>query len=425
MARAAPLTVKEVKALQPRATRYEVRDWAEPGLYIVVYPSGSRSFVWRYSFGNRPKKLVLGPVGLAEARRKAREARHLRDDGTDPAVQKKAARLDKAEQARNDEREVKQAAKRARDDVGAVIEQFAERHCAGLRSGETVARVLRREVGGAWKGRRLSEIARADVHDLLDMLVDRGAPTQANRLYAYLNKMCGWALSRDMIDRNPCDGVAKPTKETGSGRTLDDRELALVWNAARRVGWPFGDIARLLILTGQRKSEISDATWKEIDLEAHLLRLPAERVKNGRAHDCPLSAQAIAILEALPRMDSQSAFVFTTTGKSPVSGFSKAKREIDEAIKALNGGEPIPAWTYHDLRRSAATGMGRIGVDVVVVERALNHVSGSFAGIVGAYQKQKYEREVRAALDAWGRHVERIVTGEASGGNILEFGGRT
>lgn len=408
MGRSVDLTVKKIESLAPRSDRYEVKDGAEQGLWLVVFPSGKKSFVFRYRFDKLARKLTIGPVTLADARRAAREARNLVEDGIDPCVRKQGTKLAKSEEAKKEREAIEQASTKARDRVEAVVDQFVERHCSNLRTGAAVARVLRREVAGPWKGRRLSEITRADVHDLLDAMADRGSPIQANRLYAYLSKMCGWAISRDLIEKSPVEGVPKPAQENSRDRALDDREIALVWRAAEQVGWPFGDIARLLLLTGQRKSEIADLAWSEVDLDAKLLRLPAERVKNKRAHDVPLCPQAISILDGLPRIDSKRGYVFSTTGKTSVSGFSRAKRQLDDAICEMSGG-PISAWTFHDLRRSVATGLARIGVDLVVIERCLNHASGSFAGIVQVYQRHKYESEMRASLDAWGAHVEGVV----------------
>lgn len=415
----AKLTVKALESLAPRQKPYEVRDDAEPGLWVCVLPSGLRSFVWRYRFHNKTKKLTLGPVGLAEARRMARDARNLRDDGTDPALAKRAQRIAKAEQARQLEREIKKPPDR--DDVETVIAAFIERHCEPkLRTGQAVARVLRKDVAGPWKGRRLSEITRADVHELLDGLIDRGAPVQANRLLSYLNKLCRWAVSRGIVAHNPCDGIGKPSEEKSRDRVLDDHELRLVWCAAGELGWPFAPIIRLLILTGQRKSEVAEATWNEFDLDARAWRIPPERVKNKRPHTVPLSPQAVALLKNLPRIQSASDLVFTTTGKTSVSGFSRAKRNIDVAVKALNAGTQIPAWTIHDLRRSAASGMAKNGAELHVIERVLNHVSGAFAGVVGVYQRHTFADEMRAALDAWGRHIEEITSEKAAGDAELD-----
>ena len=180
-----------------------------------------------------------------------------------------------------------------------------------------------------------------------------------------------------------------------------------MWLAAAALGWPFGPLVQLLILTGQRLGEVAEMTWGEIDLAGKMWTLPKERCKNGRAHQVPLSPQALAILESLPRVDSERGLVFTTNGKTPISGFSKARARLGAALP------DAPHWTFHDLRRSAATGMAALGVAIPVVERVLNHVSGSFGGIVGVYQRHGYFDERRDALDRWARHVEALASVEA------------
>jgi integrase len=154
--------------------------------------------------------------------------------------------------------------------------------------------------------------------------------------------------------------------------------------------------------------------WREIDLEKAVWTLPGERVKNGRTHSVPLSPRAIAILASLPRVAGETDFVFTTNGRTAVSGFSKTISRLRAALP------DAPPFVLHDLRRSCATGMARLGVDLHVIERCLNHVSGSFSGIVGVYQKFKFEDGMRRAMDAWAAHIERLVSGDVAS-NVVEL----
>jgi integrase len=137
----------------------------------------------------------------------------------------------------------------------------------------------------------------------------------------------------------------------------------------------------------------------ELDLEAGTWSLPRERVKNDRRHEVPLSRQAVAILKRVPRIGDNC--VFTLNGTKPYNGF-KSKERFDEAVG-------IALWTVHDLRRTAASGMAKLGVSLVVIEKVLNHVSGSLAGIVGVYQRHEFSEEKRAALQQWADYVERLV----------------
>jgi integrase len=287
---------------------------------------------------------------------------------------------------------------------------------------------LKRNVVERWKGGRLSTITKPQVHDLLDSIVDRGAPIAANRVHTQLNVMGRWAVERGIVTTNPFAGIKAPSSERGRARerVLSDVELRLVWKAAEAIGWPFGSIVKLLALTGARRDEVAQMEWREIDFDCALWTLPAARSKNRREHAIPLSDAALEILRSLPRIE-RSGFVFTTTnGRVPVSGFNKAKDRFDDAIDELRtqpGGEesePIEPWVFHDLRRTVATNLQKLGVRLEVTESVLNHVSGSRAGIVGVYQKHDYATEKRQALDAWARRLEAAVAGAAMS-NVVDL----
>jgi integrase len=208
----------------------------------------------------------------------------------------------------------------------------------------------------------------------------------------------------------PCAGVKPPTAERARDRVLSDEELRLVWQAADKLGGAFAPLVKLLALTGQRRDEVARMRWEEVGIENRLWTLPAERTKNNQPHEVPLSNAALAILEKVPRV-KESPFVLTTNGgASPASGYSKNKRRLD-ALLPLD----MPPWRLHDLRRTCASGMARLGINLPVIEKVLNHASGSFAGIVGVYQRHSFADEKRAALEAWGRHVEGLISGKPAG----------
>jgi integrase len=251
------------------------------------------------------------------------------------------------------------------------------------------------------------EITRRDVLDLLDRTVDRGSPIAANRTLAAVRKLFAWCVDRDIITLSPCSGVKPPALERSRDRVLTDSELVAVWMAATDLGYPFGSLVQLLLLTAQRRDEVAGMRWTEIDLGNRLWTLPRERVKNNQPHEVPLSEAAMSLLEAVPRIAGP--FVLTTNGQSPASGYSKGKRRLDTLMPA----SVIP-WRLHDLRRTAATGMARIGIDMPVVERVLNHTSGSFGGVAGIYQRHDYRDEKAKALEAWGRLVTSLVSGRTA-----------
>ncbi len=413
---ASELTPVAIERMKPGASRREIPDGRIGGLYLIIQPSGAKSWAFRYRAAGVPKKLTLGKwpmVDLKTAREHATQAYLSSQRGGDPAAERVAARVaSRAPKVSAD-----------RDLVEEVVDAFIRRYAKpNQKSWAETKRILDREVvnrpeGQGWRGRHLAEIGRADVHELLDGVVDRGSPIMANRVLAALRKMCAWSVDRGIITASPCTGIKAPTAERSRDRVMSDDELRGVWAATDAIGWPFRDLVRLLLLTGQRRDEVGRMRWSELDLDGKTWTLPRERAKNGVAHVVPLSEPVLAILSALPRIGA-SDFVFTVTGRTAVSGFSNAKERID-ALLAVSHGEPVPAWVFHDLRRTAATGLARLGTALPVVERVLNHVSGSFGGIVGVYQKHGFADEKRHALNAWGAFVERL--GGEPGANVVQM----
>ena len=193
-----------------------------------------------------------------------------------------------------------------------------------------------------------------------------------------LGKFFNWAAdNHDLISLSPCKGIKTPAEESSRARALNDEEIRLVWGAFERAGRPFGPLAQLLLLTGARRDEVASARWNEIDFAARILTLPKEGTKSGVAHEIPLSDAVVEIIEGLPRVEGKGGFVFTTTGKTAVSGFCKAKAKVDAAIlkairqeaEARGGGpavEALPHWTLYDLLRTVATNLQKLGVRLEV-----------------------------------------------------------
>jgi integrase len=394
------LTVRTIENLKPSAERHEVPDGLIPGLTLVIQPTGAKSWALRYRLSGKQKKLTIGShpaVNLKSARDLARTALVAVAKGEDPAQEKQETKR-------------KERAGAIGDLIEKVVPAFIERHSkkknreAHIRETE---RILRLEVVSHWEGRRLSDITRADVHGLLDSIVDRPAPILANRTLAAIRKLSNWALERGLINASPCTGIRAPAGEKSRDRVLRDEEIKVAWAAFEAAGWPFGPLAKLLLLTGARRDEVSCMTWDEVDLKARLWIIPAARCKNGQEHQIPLSDPAAAILGGLPRIIAGDGpgFVFTTTGRTPISGFSKAKKQFDKLIAESRGGEPIPAWTLHDLRRTCASSMAALGTPPHVCDAVLNHKSGSIKGVAAVYNRYAYAAEKRAALETWGWHL--------------------
>ena len=248
----------------------------------------------------------------------------------------------------------------------------------------------------------------------LDKIAKARGLITANRARSSLSAMMGWGIEKGRVDSNPVVNVAKALKrEPKRDRVLTDEELADVWACCGEDD--FGRIVRLLILTAARREEVAGARWPELDLARGTWQLPAERVKNGRSHLIPLTSAAISILQSVVRREKRE--LLFGDGEGSFAGWSKSKARLDDAIAARRqkiaaeaGLEPVsmPAWRIHDLRRSAATGMARLGISIAVIERALNHVSGEFKGIVAVYQRHDFQQEVAEAFEAWSRHIDQL-----------------
>lgn len=396
------LTAQTVDRLQPSDRRQEIPDKLCTGLYLTIQPTGRKGWQVRYRHGGRHRRMTLGayPVlTLAAARQRAREVLAAAGEGRDPAEEVRAAKAPKPADDRNK--------------VRVLVEQFDRRHLSNLRSGAHVRQSMERYIVSAWGERDIREIGRRDVIDLLDSIVDLGRLTTANRVRAHLSSFFNWCIERDIIEISPVHGIKARAKEVVRERVLSDDEIRWLWQAADAAGYPFGPLAKLLLLTGQRRGEVANMTRDEI--EDDNWHLPAERVKNGRAHDVPLSGVALEVIETMPRIGDR--FLFTTTGLSPISGFGRARGNMIKAMAELateERGEPIEIanWTWHDLRRTCATGLARLGIPVRTTEAVLNHISGTGGGIVAVYQRHDYAEEKRQALEAWGRYVTELVEGK-------------
>jgi integrase len=379
------LTVAAVERIKPPARgQVDHFDAGYPGLAVRVSYGGARTWVFFFRLhGGRVRRMTLGRwpgMGLAEARSAWQEARKLVGAGQDPARPKP----------------------RAGDLFENVMAEWLHRDQAGNRTRAEVERVLRKDVLPAWEGRLLGNISRRDVRDLIDGVVDRGSPITARRVHAMVHRLFSWAVDREIITVNPATGVAKPPEATRD-RVLQDSEVAVVWRAAERIGYPFGPLVQLLTLTAARRNEIAGLQWTEI--RDGCIYLPAERVKNASPHTIPIAPQAAIIIERLPRIEGR--FVFTADGRNHIRNFSRAKQNLDAAAAEINGA-PLVRWRLHDLRRVVATGLQRLGTTLQTIEAVLGHTGGSRAGVVGRYQRHAFEAEKRIALEAWARHVESI-----------------
>lgn len=398
------------------------------GFGVRVRPNGRKSYIVEYRPGSggrvSPKRrYTIGQHGSPwtpdTARDEARRILSLVAAKHDPVAERSLARG----------RDIATVAEVSAE----FIEKYAKRR---QRSWRETERVLQKEVTPAFGNKPIGDVTRQDVLRLLDRIADRG-PIMANRTLAYTRRLFGWACERGYIDQNPCAGLPPPGEAKSRDRVLDDMELLEVWRAAEEVGSVWEPLIKMLILTAQRRNEVAEMCWSEIDFSNAIWSLPANRTKGKRAHEVPLCRTAIEILSSIPRSiqgdgngnSAGSSFVLTTTGRTPVSGFSKAKKAIDEVILKRRlmsdvDANQMPRWTFHDLRRTATTGMARLGIHPHIADAILNHQEGAIRGVAAIYNRHAYLDERRRALHAWEAYVLAAVRGQLGGENVVPLSSR-
>jgi len=248
----------------------------------------------------------------------------------------------------------------------------------------------------------VASITKRDVIRLIDKIVDAGSPVAANRVLAFTKRFFSWCKERDILELSPAEAIRPPSKEKIRDRVLTMEEIKGFWAACDQISYPWGPIFQLLLLTGARLREISQANWHEVSIEDRTLDLPSQRTKNSRSHQIQLSDQAMSIIQAIPKVEGQK-LLFTTNGVTAVSGFSKVKKRLD----IISG---VADWRYHDLRRSFAThSTERLGISPVIADKILNHATGQVRGVAAIYQHGEYLKERRVALQEWGDFIEGLV----------------
>jgi len=390
----AKLTEISLKRLPAREARYEVWDTLLPAFGVRVTESGQKTYVVMYRAQGIQRRQTLGSypaLSLSSARKLARKLFAQVAEGKDPSHEKQQHRG---------------VAGTFEACAAEYIIRYAQRH-KRERSWREDERLIKVNLLPAWGKRRIAEIGRADVLAALDKTADR-APILANRLLALARKLFGWTVERGYIEINPCAGIKAPSKEHSRDRVLSDEEIERLMPSLDRLGYPFGPLFKTLLLSGARLGEVSGMRHAELDLDLALWTLSPERTKGGRKHVVPLSASVVAILRALPVFAEGAGFVFTSSGEREVSGFSHAKARLDR----LSG---VSDWRLHDLRRTAATGLARLGTQPHVVSEILGHAPQGVTRAV--YDHYSYEKEMREALERWADYLtgSRVVALRATG----------
>jgi integrase len=377
-------TDRVVQQAKAKETRVEIADAVVPGLYLIVQPTGVKSWAVRYRVGKRTRKLTLPgryPVlSLGKARIAARTALESVSEGEDPAA-------------------AKHLGTPADDTLAAYVALYREKHVSILRPG-TAANINRelKNMQDAWPGRSLRSISKKEIVAIIDVAAKRG-PSAGIMAWKIAKAFFAWCEAREDEFASPARSVRKPAKEKSRDRVLDDNELKRTWEAADVAGGPAGALVKLLILSGARRNEVTELARDEIKAEA--IELPGERTKNGVPHTIPITPMIQRVIKSLP-----------TTGRYVLNGRDRPFGDHSGAKERV--APAIPPWKLHDLRRSFASGLQRLGVAPHIVELALNHRTGTFSGVAGIYQRHRYASEVRESFEIWSRHIESLVARKAA-----------
>jgi integrase len=438
------LTAAAVRKYRAKDKRREIPDALAPGLRLLVQSSGVKSWVMRFRRPDgKPAKLTLGrcdlsgaesqdePViggtlTLGAARQLANKIQRERARGVDVVEEHKATKLRQRAAIKD----------RNENSFGAAVREFfvdyktkwgarprrwkGDAAILGLRwphgsdPATTTPEVIKGSLAHIWADKPVATIDGHDVHVVVSDARKHGIPglekrnggvsdARGRKLHAALSVLFRWLVRQRRVPVNPAFGVWRPGAGPARERALNDSEIRLFWVGTDMLSQPHGAVLKLLLLTGCRLKEVLDMRWEELGDDGSTWTIPGSRTKNHRTHVLSLPPMAFGIIASTTRIEGN--YVFTTTGHSAVGGWSKIKRRLDEQM--LN----VPPWRIHDLRRTAASGMQQLGVRVEIIERALNHVSGSFAGVAGIYQRDPMTEEVRAALLRWSQHVSGLIEG--------------
>lgn len=392
------ISKRTVDALQSNGVVAFLWDEDLKGFGAKITSSGSISYVVQYRMGGRESKTRRYTIGShgspwtpATARTEAERLLLLVGQGIDPVEADK---------------------QRRRNAVDLAFSNYADRFgdaCKGKGWKTLVQRSLRLHIKPVLGSKPLPTITRIDVVLVFDRMPAEQVANRRN-VFAVLRRLFKWAVSRGDLQASPMEGMETPPPVKPRERWLNDAEIKRIWNEAPKCHRCFGPIVRLLIVTGQRREEVAGLAWEELNRNEREWHLPGDRTKNGEPNSIPLSDLAIAELDKVAKGEKwpRRGRVFPTSSGAGFTAYSKGKTKLDKLI-AQDGGDPLPLWRLHDLRRTVATGFQRLGVRFEVTEAVLNHVSGSRSGVAGIYQRHDWKDEKREALRVWNDHIAKIL----------------
>ena len=383
MTREVNFTVPWLDKLKAPAQREDYRDRSTKGLQLRVGTTGVRSFSYVYRIGRKMGRVSLGKYpdfSLKAARDKTNEYRRLVALGVDPRSEKN------------------EKIKKEQMTVGLMVEEFIEKYAKPKNSSWKQAESnLRLYLISALGKKPIHEVTRPDIHQILDDLVGRGKHTAANRALAHTRKFFGWLVERGYLDYSPVAYIKPRHQEQEREKVLTDDEIRAIWIASEAMSGPYSAWIKLLLLCGQRRLET--ASLRRSQIIDNCWHLSGADTKNKQLHITPLSKQAMALVERLLKQDGEFLIKTGRTGDKPVNGFSKAKAQLDR----LSG---VQDWKFHDIRRTVATNLSKLGVDRFLLQRIVNHTD---SGVTAIYDRYSYLEEKREALQRWADRLDDII----------------
>jgi integrase len=390
------------------------------GLGLRISNKGSKAFLvqFRNSSGSKRRMPlgVWGSITLDQARLAARSALGQVANGRDPFSDRKVAKQTALKETEGD-----------KFTIAALLSDWRSIGLAGNKESYRQEAVRAFSLAFApYLKRRADALERTDVIKVLDGLVKAGKGPTANRTSAYGRACYSWAVKRGRLDTNPFDGIPSPAANGSRDRVLNDEEIGAINRNLDKLGYPFGPLIKFLLLTAQRRDEVATIRWREISVDLTTWTQPSEKTKNRKGHIVHLAPEARELLAALPRR-TDTDLIFSTNGKTAVSGFSKAKARLDSLIAKGDPKIEIANWRLHDFRRTCVTWLAGAGFNPAVADKILNHTTATGITTVGkVYQRAEYLQERKQALNAWARHVSMCCTAIMQSQNVitLERGGR-
>lgn len=407
-----------VDSLAPGERDLFLWDTGIKGFGVKVTPAGRKVYLFQYRVKGKtvPVRKTIGEHGPITADKARIEAQILRGEvarGGDPVNDKKRSEIATAKASEERLSELQRLEElNSRLLVASLANRFITEHVEvqkprSLRFYEPIVRL---HIIPAIGSIPMPALTRDDIDRMIESIPVKQAVNRRN-VFMAAARIWNWAAKRvSLPESSPFNATVRPNKPSSRDRVLSDDELVAIWNASLKMLHPYGPWYRLLAVTGQRRDEVAGMDWSELDRSLAMWNLQGSRVKNAKHHVVPLSPFSISLLDELAGGDEwpKTGLVFTATGKTPISGFSLAKRRIDDEIAKV---EPIEEWRVHDLRRTMATGYQRLGIRLEVTEAALNHISGAKSGVAGIYGRHDWLPEKISAAKLWSAHLQAILAG--------------